>query len=126
MYACLLDGMWRFDEAIAEAKRSHSLVGRILYHARRYDEAIEEFRKGLEKNPNSLQAHLGLGEVYVKQGRYEEALAEMLKARPLVNLPRKLARIGSVYAAAGKRDEANKLLQAAHAITGERYHDAAM
>src|SRR5437660_6313934 len=34
MYAFLLDGMGRFDEAIAEAKRSHWLVGRILYHAR--------------------------------------------------------------------------------------------
>ena len=121
MYAFLLDGMGRFDEAIAEAKRSHSLVGRILYHARRYDEAIEEFRKGLEKDPNTINAHLGLGEVYVTQRRYEEALAEILKARPLAKGPRQLARIGAVYAAAGKRDEAIKILEEVKGLTGKRY-----
>jgi serine/threonine protein kinase/TolA-binding protein len=131
MYASLLDAMGRFDEAIAEAKRSREVdplsthyradVRHILYHARRYDEATEEYRKGLEKNPDSIEAHLGLGEVYVKQGRYEEALAEMLKARPLVKSPRQLARIGSVYAAAGKRDEAIKTLEEVKGLTGERY-----
>ena len=121
MYAFLLDGMGRFDEAIAEAKRSHWLVEHILYHARRYDEALEEYRKVLEKDPNSINAHLGLGEVYVKQGRYEEALAEMLKARPLAKGPRQLARIGAVYGAAGKRDEAIKILEEVKGLTGKRY-----
>ncbi len=124
MYAFLLDGMGRFDEAVAEAKRSQRfqvVVGHILYNARRYDEAIEEYRKGLENNPDSIQAHLGLGEIYVKQGRYEEALAEMLKVRPLVKSPRHLARIGSVYAAAGKRDEAIKILEEVKGLTGQRY-----
>jgi TolB-like protein/DNA-binding winged helix-turn-helix (wHTH) protein/predicted negative regulator of RcsB-dependent stress response len=121
MYASLLDAMGRFDEAVAEAKQSRAEVGHILYNARRYDEAIEEFRKELEKKPNSIQEHLGLGEVYVKQGRYEEALAEMLKAKPLVKGPRNLARIGAVYAAAGKRDEAIKILEEVKGLTGERY-----
>jgi len=57
----------------------------------------------------------------VKQGRYEEALAEMLKARPLAKSPRHLARIASVYAAAGKRDEAIKILEEVKGLTGERY-----
>ena len=57
----------------------------------------------------------------MKQGRYDEALAEMLKARPLVKSPRQLARIGYVYAAAGKRDEANKILEEVKGIAGERY-----
>ena len=121
MYAHLLEAMGRFDEAVAEAKQSQGELGHILFNARRYDEAIEEFRKGLEKNPNSIQARLGLGEVYVEQGRYEEAFAEMLKARPLVNSPRHLARIGAVYAAAGKRDEAIKILEEVKGLTGKRY-----
>jgi len=131
LYASLLDAKGRFDEAIAEAKRSQEVdpltthyradAGHILYHARRYDGAIEEYRKGLEKNPDSTEAHSGLGEVYVEQGRYEAALAEMLKARPLVKSPRRLARIGAVYAAAGKRDEAIKILEEVKGLTGERY-----
>jgi tetratricopeptide (TPR) repeat protein len=96
-------------------------VGHILYHAGRYDDAIEEYRKGLEKNRDSIEAHLGLGEVYVKQGRDEEALAEMLKARPLVRSPRQLGRIGAVYAAAGKKDEAIKILDELKGLTDKRY-----
>jgi RNA polymerase sigma-70 factor, ECF subfamily len=126
MYAFLLDGMGRFDEAVAEARRAHNppvtwLAGRFLYHAQRYDEAIEEFRNVLGNDPNSVQAHLGLGEVYVRQGRYGEAIAEIIKARPLVKSPRHLARIGAVYAAAGKRDEAIKILEEVKKLTDERY-----
>jgi len=132
MHAEFLNTMGRFVEAIAEAtsaqevdplsKHFRSNLGYILYNARRYDEAIEEYRKELEKDPNSLEAHLGLGEVYVKQGSYEEAVAEMVKARPLVNLPRQLARIGYVYAAAGKKDEATKILNEVKGQTREHYN----
>ncbi|HEY3136726.1 MAG TPA: protein kinase, partial [Blastocatellia bacterium] len=132
VHAEFLNAMGRFVEAIAEAtsareadplsKHFRSNLGYILYNARRYDEAIEEYRKELEKDPNSLQAHLGLGEVSVKQGSYEEAVAEMVKARPLVNLPRQLARIGYVYAAAGKKDEATKILNEVKGQTREHYN----
>jgi tetratricopeptide (TPR) repeat protein len=131
LYTYLLEATGRFDEAVTQAKRSQEVdplsthyradVGPILYHARRYDQAIEEYRKGLDKDPNSINAHLGLGEVYVTQGRYEEALAEMLKARPLVKGPRQLGRIGAVYAAAGKRNEAFKILDEVKGLTGTRY-----
>jgi len=132
IHAEFLNAMGRFVEAIAEAmsareadplsKHFRSNLGYILYNARRYDEAIEEYRKELEKDPNSLQAHLGLGEVYVKKGSYEEAVAEMVKARPLVNLPRQLARIGYVYAAAGKKDEATRILNEVKGQTREHYN----
>ena len=131
LYTYLLETTGRFDEAVNEAKRSQEVdplsthyradVGHILYHARRYDEALEEYRKVLEKDPNSINAHLGLGEVYVTQRRYEEALAEILKARPLAKGPRQLARIGAVYGAAGKRDEAIKILEEVKGLTGKRY-----
>jgi tetratricopeptide (TPR) repeat protein len=82
--------------------------------------------KSLRTMPNSLQAHLGLGEVYVKRGSYEEAIAEMVKARPLVNLPRQLARIGYVYAAAGKKIEATKILNEVKGQTREHYNMATL
>jgi tetratricopeptide (TPR) repeat protein len=45
----------------------------------------------------------------------------MLKARPLVNRPRQVARIGYVYAAAGKKDEAIKILDEMKRSSSERY-----
>jgi len=57
----------------------------------------------------------------VQQGRSEEALMEMPKARALIVIPRQLARIGYVYAAAGKRDEAIKILKEVEGQTSERY-----
>ena len=56
------------------------------------------------------------------QGKYEEALAEVREARSVVTQPRQLAQIGYVYAAAGKRDEAVKILEEVKALTGERHN----
>jgi serine/threonine-protein kinase len=127
-YANLLGEVGRFDEAIAEAKRAQELnagegadLARILHLARRYGEAVAELLNTLEHGNRGILPHLELGEVYVEQGRYEEAMGEMLKARVLVEGPRALARIGYVYAAAGKRDEAIKILAEVKALTREHY-----
>ena len=91
--------------------------------AGRYNEAIEAWRKILEKEPNrGGMAHLNIGEAYARQGRYEEALAEMLEVGPRIRYPRELARIGYVYAAAGKRREAIKILEDMKDLTGKRYN----
>ena|SRR5215813_3860743 len=127
-YANLLRCVGRVDEAIAEAKRSQELdplstgfLGETLYFARRYDEAVAEVQKEVGTSRGGAGTYLELGEIYIQQGRYDEALAEMLKARALVERPRQLARIGYVYAAAGKRDEAIKILAEVKGPTTERY-----
>ena len=113
----------RIDEAIADASvewneprgsrlQREERLPKLFSLAGRYDEAIEGWRKILEKEPNRRgMAHLNIGEIYARQGRYEEALAEMLEVRPRIHYPRELARIGYVYAVAGKRDEAIKILE---------------
>ena len=45
----------------------------------RYEEAHAALAKGLDLNPNEVQAHEIRGEVYLAQGRLREALAEMDK-----------------------------------------------
>jgi tetratricopeptide (TPR) repeat protein len=134
MYNRFLEVMGRFDEAIADASvdwnqlpgsrlARETRLPKLLSLAGRYSEALEEWRKIVEKEPNrSGFAHLAIGEIYVKQGRYEEALAEMLEVRPRIRYPRELARIGYVYAVAGKRDEAIKILEEVKALSGERYN----
>ena len=135
LYARLMDAMGRFDEAIAMLKRSDEIgatsaqpgglffLGTYLYHARRYDQAIEAFRKVLEKGPSAnIRAQVDLANVYVKQERYGEALAEMDKVRPRPTNLRLLGFIGYVYAASGKRDEATKILEQLKASTTERFN----
>jgi eukaryotic-like serine/threonine-protein kinase len=127
-YADLLKWLGRFDEAIAETKRANQIdplapvdLVETLYFARRYDEAAAEGLKKLEERSGSPGLYFDLAEVYVQQGRYQEALAEMPKARALLKTDRQLARIGYVYAAAGKRDEATRILTEVKGLTRERY-----
>jgi predicted negative regulator of RcsB-dependent stress response len=134
LYNRLLEVTGRIDEAIADASvdwnepsgsrlQREERLPRLLSLAGRYSEALEEWRKILEKEPNRRgMAHLNVGEIYLSQGRYEEALAEMLEVRPRIRYPRELARIGYVYAAAGKRREAIKILEEMKGLTGKRYN----
>jgi len=134
IYNRLLEVTGRIDEAIADASvdwneptgsrlQREERLPRLLSLAGRYSEALEEWRKILEKQTNRRgMAHLNIGETYAMQGRYEEALAEMLEVRPRIRYPRELARIGYVYAAAGKRREAIKILEQMKGLTGKRYN----
>jgi tetratricopeptide (TPR) repeat protein len=134
IYNRLLEVTGRIDEAIADASvdwnqpsgsrlQREERLPRLLSLAGRYSEALEEWRKILEKQTNRRgMAHLNIGEIYARQGRYEEALAEMLEVRPRIRYPRELARIGYVYAAAGKRREAIKILEDMKDLTDKRYN----
>jgi serine/threonine protein kinase len=134
LYNRLLEVTGRIDEAIADASvdwnepsgsripREETLA-RLFRIAGRYDEAIEAWRKIIEKQTNRRgMAHLNIGETYARQGRYEEALAEMLEVGPRIRYPRELARIGCVYAVAGKRREAIKILEEMKRLTAKRYN----
>ena len=89
-YASYLDAIGRAGDAIPEAKRAQeieplslivgSAVGRILYRARQYDQAIGELGKILDLDPNFTQAHLYLGQTYEQTARYEDAITELQKA----------------------------------------------
>jgi len=87
MYANLLGGMRRSDEAIAERKRAleidplslrtNALLGFDYYIAGRYDEALEQYRKTSELDPNFPLINLGI--VYELKGMNDQAIAEYLK-----------------------------------------------
>ena len=110
------------EQALAEVRRAQVLdplsfsinVGRgwCLYHARRYDEAIEQYRSTLALNPNFSLAHCSLGMAYTQKQLYAEALAEFNKA---LTLPGSrsfaLANIARTYALSGKPAEARQVLR---------------
>ncbi|HXG64681.1 MAG TPA: tetratricopeptide repeat protein [Blastocatellia bacterium] len=128
-YARFLARQERFEEAIAQVRRAqeidpHSVyltseMGRTLHNARRYDQAIAEYRKALELDPQFAPARRGLGRALWQKGMQKEAIAEMEKA---MELNRDFApELGYLYAAAGRRGEALKILKALEELAGKKY-----
>ena len=121
-YARILWAHRRIDEAIPQMKRAVELdplspvlqgdLGKILYSAGLRDQAMEQYRKALELNKNYVGAHHHLANLYLAEGRYEEAIAEAEKmSANLSNEGLGQPFLGYTYAVAGKRAEVEKILQ---------------
>jgi eukaryotic-like serine/threonine-protein kinase len=112
MYANLLGGEGRLDEAIAERKRaleidplslrSNALLAEDYYLSRRYDEAIEQYRKTSEIDPDFTL--IDLGSVYERKGMNAQAIAEYLTAEARSGMREEdAATLKQAYAALGMR-----------------------
>jgi tetratricopeptide (TPR) repeat protein len=118
-----------------------SNLGRFLYHARRYDEAIEVLQKNLQLDPKRVGSRIHLALSYEEKGMYAEAAQEwqrlhmessagfahllsktgkMKKARELARTLRRTAGdsdwffLASVYAALEDKADAFACLQKAY------------
>lgn len=120
-YSGYLADIGRFDEAIAEGLRAQELdpysliinrdLGSAFYFARRYEEAVRQYRKALELDPDFAPARAFLGLTYTLLGDHQRAIAEGLAAARLSgNDPGRLAALGRIYAAAGRKKEAESVL----------------
>jgi TolB-like protein/Tfp pilus assembly protein PilF len=119
-YPVYLVAMGRFDEAV---KAQEAVLQRlpldlnmnldsagILLLAGRYDQSIEQTRKALELDPNFWWSYQNLGLAYERKKQYPEAIAALEKARQKDVNPSSLGYLGYVYAAAGKKAEALRVL----------------
>ncbi len=130
-YSSYLVAVERFDEAIAEAKRTEELeplsfvasshLGWIYYLSGQNDKAIEQCRKILELDPSSFPARRYLGLAYEAKGMYAEAIAEFQTGVKLSGSPLMLALLGHAYAASGKTAEAKQVLNDLQQLQGTRY-----
>ena len=130
-YSSYLVAVERFDEAIAEAKRTEELeplsfvasshLGWIYYLAGDNDKAIEQCRKILELDPSSFPARRYLGLAYEAKGQYAEAIAEFQKGVRISGSPLMLALLGHAYAASGKTSEARQVIADLQQLQGQRY-----
>ncbi|MGE0128010.1 MAG: protein kinase [Blastocatellales bacterium] len=120
-YCGLLLSQGRFEEALAEARRSQELdplsfqahysLARVYFFARRYEQALSYSRKMVELSPNIATAHAILGLVLSQQGKHEEAISELRRGFDLNRQHSHRAWLAYGYARAGRRDEALKLLR---------------
>jgi serine/threonine protein kinase len=130
-YGLILVNTGRFEEGIRENKRALELdpftlhtnwiLGLVYYVARQYDQAIDQCRKTLELDPNFFVTHTSLGAAYIQKSMYKEGIAELERAVAIFPANVSLAFLGYGYAEAGRRLEAQKVLDQLNEISKEKY-----
>jgi len=137
-YGEYLGQMGHFDDALAERHKALRLdpLSPIItseqgfsyleapMEARRYDKAIEEFRKAAELYPDFSPAHDFLAFALGLNGFYDEAIAECQKAISLDNANdgNDFTLLAIIYARSGRRMEAQKLLAEMSSNSKNRYY----
>ncbi len=131
-YAHHLVARERIDEALAEINRAQELDplslsisssrGFILENARRYEEAIEQLRRVIAIDPNHYQANWTLGLTYLANGQIDQAIATSEKAVAVSGrAPAALGVLGLAYGVAGRKREANQILNELLQLQKQRY-----
>jgi serine/threonine-protein kinase len=127
-YGVYLSELGRHDESLGQRRRALELdplslsistgLGRAYFWARKYDEAIEHLQKTLQQDPKYADTHWSLGLAYEGKKMYTEAIAAYQSAISLSKTtefpegkPEMIAALGHAYAAAGRRDEALKIIE---------------
>ena len=111
----------REDEAVQEIRRAYAIdplsavisttLAEHLYFARHYDEAIAQARKTLDISPGFGPGHFILGLALEQKGLFDQAIAELQKAKATAALDRAAgASLAHSYALAGRRLDARKVL----------------
>ncbi len=118
-YSHLLIVQGRFDESLAVSQRVLALdpldipmnyhLGVHYENARQLEPALVYIEKALAMNPNQPYANSLLGLVFAQQGRYREAIEKMQISVKLSDSDQR-GNLGYVYAVAGQRAEARKVL----------------
>jgi serine/threonine-protein kinase len=114
--ACQLSAVIRTEESLELGRRgvelepfsanTHVNATWAFYFARRFDEAVEGFRKAVHVDPNAVYALWGLGRLAALTNR---------------EMPWALALLGSALASAGRADDARSALAELEAQSATRY-----
>ncbi len=125
-YAEFLAHMGRFEEAQGEAQLARRLnplsaaadlvMGKTLYYARRFDEAIQHFTKTLEAFPGYEIAQVYLALAYLHRGNLETAAAILEKTAESAEVPEPTMLLAYVYGRLGRERDARRLLNELHAL----------
>jgi adenylate cyclase len=127
-YGNLLAHLNKFEEANAMVKRAKDLdphsrilnmvIGASLVYLRKYDEALEQLDKVIESNPDFAAAHFWKAYVCALMSKTEDAIQEAKKAVELDSVSSMKVSLAWVYAFAGDKISATRVL--AEAISEKR------
>ncbi len=131
-YGMMLVAIGRSDEGIGhslEAVRRdplsfilYSTAGDSFYYARRYDEAIETYQRGIELAPEFGQLHVDVARTLEQAGRLDEAVAEYLRGLEMTRGDAtRHPGLACAHARAGRHDEARRILAAMRAHAQSDY-----
>ena len=125
--------MRNYREEIAQARRGRELdplsafanmeLGEAYYHARQYDQAINQITKTFEMDPHLVGfAYYVRARSYVQKKMYAEAVSDCQRwEEAFHDDPLAIAALGWVYANMGNRPEAEKALSRLRGISKQRY-----
>ena len=131
-YAEYVMTMGRHVEAIERIKDSQELdplsliisvaIGWAFYMARRYDDAIAQFRRTVELEPNYPMTHWMFGLALRKMGRYELAITEGEKGVKLSDGSSHMrASLAQTLATAGRTKKAIQILDDLTKLSKQKY-----
>lgn len=130
-YAWFLMTQKRFDEARNRIKDAliidpgsltlNTVRGLPDYFEREYGQAVKQFKQVLEMEPDFPQAHYYLGEAFLQQKLYKEAIAEFEKIKSAEYLQQTLALLGYTYAVSKQEKRAKQILKRLNEMSGQRY-----
>ncbi|MEP6793578.1 MAG: tetratricopeptide repeat protein, partial [Saprospiraceae bacterium] len=139
-YAEWLLYMHRFEEALQQMAIAVELdpvsqailkdQGIVFYYTRQYDKAIESAMMSLELDPLFISAHRLLSMSYQGLGNFEKSIAENeIWGNLTGNKAKTNVALAQIYAAAGKKDEARKIISEiglTYQLTGNDYRGMSM
>ena len=99
-----------FVELEPMSAEEYGWYGFIFYQMRQYDEAMLHFTKARDLDPNYPFAHYFLGQCYIAQGKFPEAIAEQKICNNLFSSPWSHGRLAYAYACAGNTQQALAIL----------------
>jgi TolB-like protein/tetratricopeptide (TPR) repeat protein len=129
-YSVFLAQMERGSEAIAELKRSEALdplslavhvnAGWVYYLLRQNEQAVEQWRKVLDLEPQFAVSHSAIWVGYLRSPDFARVMAAFRKETS-VDDPMELAALGGLYAVSGDTARARAVLSKLRAMSKRRY-----
>jgi serine/threonine protein kinase/TolB-like protein/Tfp pilus assembly protein PilF len=131
-FSLCLSEVGRFNEALIKIRRAQELdplspiisntIAAVYYRSRQYDQGIEQLHRLLDVDPNFVVAHSLLGQHYRQKRMYDAAITEFQTARKLdpsdLSVPLEIA---AAHALAGRRGEAQRILQEVKDMSMKKY-----
>mgnify|MGYP002076136114 CR=1 FL=1 len=101
------------------------MLGRALTTRGSFDEAERVLKTSLEVSPGSFVSYTLLGSLYLRQNKFENAEAILLKALPIISvnerkrLSQEFELVGDGFLKIGKRKDAVRVYRQAVSLNGD-------